>query len=142
MLSLDLSGIYCGAPPLPAEIWQRWNLDPVLLGLLEKNDPGNQYAVPYMYGTVLIGFFALPDEGRAGLFYGGDAGLLVAQTVAVLVAVVFTAVVTTAIALVLRGTMGLRVSKEDEERGVDLTLHDESAYDVGFGGVPVPAEAR
>ena len=93
-------------------------------------------------GTVLIGFFALPDEGRAGLFYGGDAGLLVAQTVAVLVAVVFTAVVTTVIALVLRGTMGLRVSKEDEERGVDLTLHDESAYDVGFGGVPVPAEAR
>ena len=37
---------------------------------------------------------------------------------------------------------GLRVSKEDEEGGVDLTLHDESAYDVGFGGVPVPAEAR
>ena len=36
------------------------------------------------------------------------------------------------------------MSEEDEERGVDLTLHDESAYhyDVGFGGVPVPAEAR
>ena len=31
MLSLDLSGIYCGAPPMPAEIWLRWNLDPVLL---------------------------------------------------------------------------------------------------------------
>ncbi|QJD17838.1 cytochrome c oxidase assembly protein [Paracoccus sanguinis] len=34
MLSLDLSGIYCGAPPLPAEIWLRWNLDPVLLAAL------------------------------------------------------------------------------------------------------------
>ncbi len=32
------------------------HLDPDLLKLLESNDPGNQYGVPYMYGTVLIGF--------------------------------------------------------------------------------------
>ncbi|MFW9078742.1 polyamine ABC transporter substrate-binding protein [Pseudomonas sp. P2757] len=30
--------------------------DPALLKLLDTNDPGNQYGVPYMYGTVLIGF--------------------------------------------------------------------------------------
>ncbi|MGE7956285.1 polyamine ABC transporter substrate-binding protein [Pseudomonas sp. NPDC089530] len=30
--------------------------DPALLKLLDSNDPGNQYGVPYMYGTVLIGF--------------------------------------------------------------------------------------
>ena len=30
--------------------------DPALLKLLDANDPGNQYGVPYMYGTVLIGF--------------------------------------------------------------------------------------
>ena len=30
--------------------------DPALLKLLDKNDPGNLYGVPYMYGTVLIGF--------------------------------------------------------------------------------------
>ena len=34
--------------------WQ--HLDPQLMKLIEANDPGNQYAVPYMYGTVLIGF--------------------------------------------------------------------------------------
>ena len=34
--------------------WQ--HQDPALLKLLDTNDPGNQYAVPYMYGTVLIGF--------------------------------------------------------------------------------------
>jgi putrescine transport system substrate-binding protein len=34
--------------------WQ--HLDPKLMKLIEANDPGNQYAVPYMYGTVLIGF--------------------------------------------------------------------------------------
>ncbi|NMY52033.1 polyamine ABC transporter substrate-binding protein [Pseudomonas sp. WS 5011] len=34
--------------------WQ--HLDPGLLKLMTANDPGNQFAVPYMYGTVLIGF--------------------------------------------------------------------------------------
>jgi putrescine transport system substrate-binding protein len=32
------------------------HLDPKLMKLLEANDPGNRYAVPYMYGTILIGF--------------------------------------------------------------------------------------
>ena len=43
--------------------------DPQLLKLLETNDPGNQYAVPYMVGTVLIGFN--PDKVKAAL--GDDA---------------------------------------------------------------------
>lgn len=47
--------------------WQ--HLDPKLMRLIEANDPGNQYAVPYMYGTVLIGFN--PDKVKAAL--GADA---------------------------------------------------------------------
>jgi putrescine transport system substrate-binding protein len=47
--------------------WQ--HLDPQLMKLIEANDPGNQYAVPYMYGTVLIGFN--PDTVKAAL--GADA---------------------------------------------------------------------
>ena len=43
--------------------WQ--HLDPALMKLIEANDPGNQYAVPYMYGTVLIGFN--PDKVKAAL---------------------------------------------------------------------------
>nr|WP_166358286.1 polyamine ABC transporter substrate-binding protein [Pseudomonas akapageensis] len=34
------------------------NLDPALLARLEKNDPGNQYAVPYLWGTNGIGYNA------------------------------------------------------------------------------------
>ncbi|MCB2255071.1 polyamine ABC transporter substrate-binding protein [Pseudomonas chlororaphis] len=34
--------------------WQ--NLDPKLLALLERNDPGNQYSVPYLWGTNGIGY--------------------------------------------------------------------------------------
>jgi len=45
------------------------NLDPGLLKLMTANDPDNQYAVPYMYGTVLIGFN--PEKVKAAL--GADA---------------------------------------------------------------------
>src|SRR5690606_22139595 len=41
--------------------WQ--HLDPALMKLIEANDPGNKFAVPYMYGTVLIGFN--PDKVKA-----------------------------------------------------------------------------
>src|SRR5690606_16507086 len=34
--------------------WQ--NLDPLLLKQLENNDPGNQYSVPYLWGTNGIGY--------------------------------------------------------------------------------------
>jgi putrescine transport system substrate-binding protein len=47
-----------------------WNhLDPKLMKLIEANDPGNKFAVPYMYGTILIGFN--PDKVKAAL--GADA---------------------------------------------------------------------
>jgi len=41
------------------------HLDPKLMKLLEANDPGNKFAVPYMYGTILIGFN--PDKVKAVL---------------------------------------------------------------------------
>jgi putrescine transport system substrate-binding protein len=47
--------------------WQ--HLDPNLMQLMSANDPGNQHAVPYMYGTVLIGYN--PDKVKAAL--GDDA---------------------------------------------------------------------
>ncbi|WP_394359109.1 polyamine ABC transporter substrate-binding protein [Metapseudomonas boanensis] len=43
--------------------WQ--HLDPQLMKLIEANDPGNRFAVPYMYGTVLIGFN--PEKVKAAL---------------------------------------------------------------------------
>ncbi|OCR22848.1 ABC transporter substrate-binding protein [Pseudomonas syringae] len=39
-----------------AQLSNYQNLDPALLKRLEKNDPGNQYAVPYLWGTNGIGY--------------------------------------------------------------------------------------
>lgn len=56
--------------PLDKSKLPNWkHLDPALLELVATNDPGNQYAVPYLYGTVLIGFN--PDKVKAAL--GEDA---------------------------------------------------------------------
>ena len=52
--------------PLDRSKLPNWNhLDPKLMKLLEGNDPGNKFAVPYMYGTILIGFN--PDKVKAAL---------------------------------------------------------------------------
>ncbi|MCT2008447.1 ammonium transporter [Micrococcus lylae] len=107
------------------------------LGFDDSLDVVGVHLVAGIIGTVMIGLFGRPElvseEGTAGLFYGGGLRLLLAQVVAVLFTIVFTGAMTAIIAFVLKAAMGLRVSAEEEERGVDLALHAESAYDYGLG---------
>jgi len=84
-------------------------------------------------GSLLLGLFAdtaVNAAGRDGVFQGGGWGLMGEQALAVGATLVFSFVLTYGIcrvlALVLPG--GLRVSEEDEETGLDLTLHSEVAY--------------
>ncbi len=46
-----------------------------------------------------------------------------------LVAIVFTAITTTVIGLILKVTMGWRVSEDAEVGGIDLAVHGETAYE-------------
>jgi len=88
-------------------------------------------------GTVLIGFFANLDEGttwaidgaKNGLFYGGGAEQLASQFIGAGVAVVYSFVVTLLIGLILKVTIGIRVSEETEVSGIDLAEHGETAYE-------------
>ncbi|MGO2037301.1 MAG: ammonium transporter [Brevibacterium sp.] len=87
------------------------------------------HLVAGVIGTVMIGFFAFPnEESPAGLFYGGGFELLIAQILACLVALVFAGLVTLVIALALRKTMGLRIDHRDELDGIDNIEHAEQAY--------------
>lgn len=83
------------------------------------------HLVAGLWGTVGIGFLAT----ETGLFYGGGIAQLVVQVVIALVAVVFTGVMTAIIAFVLK-PMGWRVSREDEDTGIDETEHAETAYEL------------
>jgi Amt family ammonium transporter len=88
-------------------------------------------------GALLIGFFgttAFNAAGFNGLFYGGSgaqggANLLLHQFEAVICVAGYSLVVSFLIAKAIDLTMGLRMSEEDEETGMDLALHDESGYD-------------
>lgn len=89
------------------------------------------HGLPGVIGSLAIGFCSETHVNPAaanGLIFGGNGRLLGIQTLAVVVAFCYTAVVTFAIALVLKYTIGLRVSEEEEELGLDLASHGEYAY--------------
>jgi Amt family ammonium transporter len=85
-----------------------------------------------LVGSILLGFFADAAINSAvaheGVFLGGGGELLKDQVVASLVTFAYSFGVTLLIAKVIEQTMGLRVSEADEEEGLDLTQHAETAY--------------
>ena len=82
-------------------------------------------------GSLLLGFFgdtAINSAGFDGVFFDGGTDLLADQAVAVGAALVFSAVVTFIIAKAVDLTLGLRVDEDDEDTGLDLSQHAETAY--------------
>ncbi|MGO1544229.1 MAG: ammonium transporter [Gulosibacter sp.] len=110
------------------------------LGYDDSLDVVGVHLVAGLIGTIAIGFLADPASptGEAGLFFGGGAELLGIQTVSALVVLLYSFIVTLIIALVIKRTMGIRVSTQDESTGVDVTEHAESGYD--FSQVPYSAQ--
>jgi Amt family ammonium transporter len=86
-------------------------------------------------GALLLGLFATSDVNELvvheGLFYGGGLSLLWYQLVASVVTLVFSLVVSFLIAKAIDKVIGLRVSEEDEDEGLDFSQHAESAYNFG-----------
>ena len=82
------------------------------------------------WGALATGLFAskaINAAGNDGLFFG-NPGQFWTQIVAVLVTWVFAAVGTWIILSLLKVVMGLRVSEEEEQMGLDLSQHDERGY--------------
>jgi Amt family ammonium transporter len=80
-------------------------------------------------GAILTGIFAekaINSAGNNGLLFG-NPGQLVIQVVAVAASLAFSFVVTF-IMLKLLSLLGLRVTPEEEEEGLDLATHGEAAY--------------
>ncbi|MGN6244605.1 MAG: ammonium transporter [Motilibacteraceae bacterium] len=103
------------------------------LGFDDSLDVVGVHLVGGITGTLLIGLLATDKApaGVNGLFYGGGLDQLWRQAVAALAVMVFSFVLAYAIGKVIDLTMGFRVSEEDEVTGVDVTIHAESAYELG-----------
>ncbi len=105
-----------------------WFLD----NKLHVDDPVGAVAVHFLngiWGTFAVGLFAtgttpdFPSTMKVGLFYGGGFELLGLQIVGIVSVLAWTAVTITLTFLAIKAIFGLRVSKEEETLGLDITEH-------------------
>ena len=113
---------------------------------LHIDDPVGAVAVHMMngiWGTLAVGLFATPTapgysianaagEELKGLFYGGGFELLGLQLLGFVAVAAWTAVTITILFLVIKSTIGLRASREEEIKGLDITEHGLTSAYAGF----------
>ena len=94
---------------------------------LKVDDPVGAVAVHGIsgaLGTIMVGLFAM--EG--GLFNGGGTDLLVTQIIGVAAVFVWAFVLGFLLFKLIKVTIGVRVSRKEEEKGLDITEHGEEVY--------------
>ena len=107
------------------------------LGFDDSLDVVGVHLIGGLAGTLLVGLLAAPEspaiDGVAGvskgLFYGGGLDQLERQAVGAFSVLLYSAVGTLIIALILKYTMGLRLTPEAEAAGIDESQHAESGYE-------------
>ena len=90
-----------------------------------------------LVGSILLGFFAdtaVNEFGFDGVFFGGGADLLLDQLVASGAVLAFSLVVSLILAKLIDVTIGLRVSEDQEDEGLDISQHAEQAYSLAAAG--------
>jgi Amt family ammonium transporter len=97
------------------------------LGYDDSLDAFGVHGVGGAFGAVATGVFA--TVGATGLI-AGNAHQLLVQLIGVVAAGAYAVAVTAILLVVLRATMGLRVTDEEERMGLDQTAHSESGYNI------------
>lgn len=101
------------------------------LGYDDALDVFGIHGVSGTLGALLTGIFANPviNEAGKGLLYGNPNQLII-QALSVIATIIYTAVATAIILLVIKALVGLRVDREEEVLGVDTSQHGENAYNL------------
>ena len=87
-------------------------------------------------GTILTGLFATGVTTEKGLFYGGGWHFLGVQALGVVSVAVYVAVIITIVFFIIKHTIGLRVTPEEEIAGLDVSEHGLLTAYAGFATVP------
>ncbi|EKV02467.1 ammonium transporter [Leptolyngbya sp. PCC 7375] len=77
-----------------------------------------------MWGTIAVGLF----DTTTGLFYGGGISQLISQVIGIVAIGLFTVVFSAIVWTILKSAFGLRVSAEEELKGLDIGEHGMEAY--------------
>ncbi|MFN0226164.1 ammonium transporter [Paenibacillus sp. KR2-11] len=92
------------------------------------------HGIAGIWGTLANGIFATPElvekvgVGKPGLLYGGGLEQLGVQALGIFTTFVFVLVVSFIILSILKVTIGLRVTEEEEVVGLDLSEHGSYGY--------------
>ncbi len=106
-----------------------------LFDKLKLDDPVGALAVHLgngIFGTICVGLFAqdqfIPNTTGNGLLFGGGSKLLIAQLTGVGAVAVFVFVSSFIVFYLIKMTMGLRVTLQEEIEGLDIGEHGQVAY--------------
>lgn len=106
------------------------------IGYDDSLDAFGVHGVGGFFGAVVTGLLVIPSlalDGGPGLFYGGGATVAVNQLMSALIAAGYSFGVTYALLKILDKTMGLRVSEEEENLGLDAAVLRERGYVMEVG---------
>ena len=99
------------------------------LGVDDSLDAFSVHGIGGIVGALLTGVFVAEGLGGQGLGEGVTIGQQVwVQLKGVVITVVYCAVASYIILKIVDAVVGLRVSEEDEDRGLDISLHNEQGY--------------
>ena len=99
------------------------------LGYDDSLDVFGVHAIGGIIGALLTGVFTAASWGGSGLAEGMSiSGQVMIQAKSVLFTIAWTGILTIIILQVLKIVMGLRVSEDAENEGLDITSHDERGY--------------
>jgi Amt family ammonium transporter len=97
-----------------------------MMGYDDSLDAFGVHGVGGIIGALLTGVFARTAINKAGTgLIDGNANQVLVQVYGILATVVYDAIVTLIILLVIKAVIGLRVSDENEREGLDITQHGE-----------------
>ena len=117
-------GLIAGAVCYIAAVWLKHRL-----GYDDSLDAFGVHGIGGATGAVLTGVFALSNINSLGKgAIDGNPGQILIQIEGILIAGAYCAVVTYVILMAVKYTIGLRVTREEEVEGLDLTQHGERIH--------------
>jgi Amt family ammonium transporter len=141
-LSMLLNGILAGLVGITAAADGATVFGSIIIGLIsgimvvysvlffdriKVDDPVGAISVHLMngmWGTLAVGLF----HREVGFFYGGGPKQLLIQIVGILSVAIFSVIANLILWKIIRVSMGLRVSEEEEMEGLDIGEHGMEAY--------------
>jgi Amt family ammonium transporter len=99
-------------------------------GYDDSLDAFGVHGIGGIVGAFLTGICASPSMGGLGMEHDNMGAQVKAQVISIIVTLVYSGVLSLVILKIVDVVIGLRVPEEEEEEGLDISLHNERGYDL------------